>query len=255
MERFHAPRKLVCGVVLWTGLSACASGAAFRTAPAAGPEPWRLLSSELGSQRLFRVRLRSAEGKGRFRLMLRIESDQRYRIDATHPIFNRRLWSFDVDGDEALLVDYLQHVHCAFEGVVEVSALGMGPFPFASLPALLLGHPPLPPASTVGYSGSGEITYRDSRGRRWSVELAGEAVVGWTLWRGETARVEWHSDEHWARLTAEENDLRLRWRETIREPASGPLERLDAPERSEAGICDLGWIRGVEGTLDDLDEN
>lgn len=255
MAGFHAPGKLVCALVLWIAFSGCASGAPFRAAQGTGPEPWRLHSSELRTQRLFRVRLRSAEGKGRFRLLLRIESDQRYRIEATHPTFNRRLWSFDVDGDEALLVDYLQDIHCAFAGAVEVSALGMGPFPFASLPALLLGHPPLPPASAVADAGPGEITYRDSRGRRWSVELEEEAVVGWTLWRAETPRVEWRIEEEWASLTAEENGLRLRWRQTIREPAGKPLERLEVPEGSRSGACDLGWIRGVEGTLDDLDEN
>ena len=255
MARFLVPGALLCPVVLGLALGGCASSAAFRLAQDAGPEPWRLAASELDSQRLFRVRLRSAEGKGRFRLMLRIENRRRYRIEATHPIFNRRLWSFDVDADQGLLVDYLQGVHCAFEGAVEMSALPMGPFPFESLPALLLGHPPLAPASVVADQGSEGLTYRDRLGRRWSVAFEGDAVVAWTLWRDDTPRVEWRIDGDWARLTAEENDLQLRWRETVREPAGGTLERLVVPEGSAAGTCDLGWIQGVEGTLDGEDEN
>ena len=249
MARFLVPGALLCPVALGLALGGCASRTAFPLPRDAGPEPWRLTASELDSQRLFRVRLRSAEGKGRFRLMLRIENGRRYRIEATHPILNRRLWSFDVDGDQGLLVDYLQGVHCALEGAVEMSALPMGPFPFESLPALLLGHPPLAP-SAVAEEGSEGLTYRDRLGRRWSVALEGDAVVAWTLWRDDTPRVEWRIDGEWASLTAEENGLQLRWRETVREPAVGPLERLVVPDDSRTGTCDLGWIQGVEGTLD-----
>lgn len=251
MARLGLPGALICPVALGLVLGGCASTTAFQSSQGSGAEPWRLSASDLNSQRLFRVRLRSAEGKGRFRLMLRIENGRRYRIEATHPILNRRLWSFDVDGDQGLLVDYLQGVHCAFEGAVEMSALPMGPFPFESLPALLLGHPPLTPDSTRVDRGSDGLTYRDRLGRRWSVTLEGDAVVAWTLWRDDTPRVEWRIDGEWARLTAEENDLQLRWRETVREPTGGgSLERLVVPEDSGTGTCDLGWIRGVEGTLD-----
>ena len=194
------------------------------------------------------MRVESPDGRGRFRLQLRLRNPRRYRIDATHPLlFNRRLWSLDVKDDEALLVDYLQKIYCRYQSEIEIEALALGPFSFDSLPRLLLGYLPLLPAA-AGVRVRGErLTYRDSRGRRWSAWLEDGLVARWTLWRRQ-GKVEWRTDGEWATLSAADEGLLVRWRQTVREESDDSLPSVSVPQEYSEGSCDLGWIKGVTNT-------
>ncbi|MDX1385272.1 MAG: hypothetical protein R3190_16585 [Thermoanaerobaculia bacterium] len=191
------------------------------------------------------MRLETAERKGRFRLLLRLRSPDRYQLQATHPLFNRRLWTLDVDGDEARLVDYLQKRTCVYEGEAEIEAVPLGPFPFDRIPGLLLGYLPVPPAGAVVRENDG-LVFEDDRGRRWQARVEGGVVVSWRLGEAEApAQVHWSAGPDWLELVAEEEAIRLRWRQTVREPG-GELAAVPVPAGSREGDCDLGWLRGVE---------
>jgi hypothetical protein len=230
-------------------LSAAALGCASADAPsrraaADAAAPWVVPAGERDSQRLFRARLESQEGRGRFRLLLRFHDAARYQIRATHPLFNRRLWSLDVDGDQAVLVDHHQHTVCRYQGEAEIGAIPLGPFPFASLPALLLGYLPLPPAEPPARPSPVTLAYRDHLGRRWTATLDGGAVRRWEVEGEET--VTWKLADDWNVLAAEAEQLDLRWKETLRESLAEPIAALEVPAEYDEGPCDLGWLRGVE---------
>jgi hypothetical protein len=225
----------------------CASSRPGVRARTGSATPWVVPAAERGTQRLFRARLDSAEGKGRFRLLLRLEHPERYQIRATHPLFNRRLWSLDVDGDRAVLVDHPQRTVCRYQDEAEIGAIPLGPFPFASLPALLLGYLPLPPARAPAPATPGAITFLDARGRRWTAELAGGAVERWEVSAEESGTVVWERREGWEVLEAATEGLDLRWQETLREELSEPLVAIEVPaDYDAASECDLGWLRAVE---------
>lgn len=211
---------------------------------AASATPWVVPASERDSQRLLRARLESEEGRGRFRLLLRMRDPARYQIRATHPLFNRRLWSLDVEGESAVLVDYQQHTVCRYQGEAEIGALPLGPFPFASLPALLLGYLPLPPASEPEHTVGGVLSFRDALGRRWRATLGDGVVLRWEL-MGDR-KVTWEKRDDWYVLEAVEEGLDLRWSETLREDLVEPLRAIEAPVDYADGPCDLGWLRGVD---------
>ncbi len=217
-------------------------GAGFERALGDQPRRGSCPPAELDSQRLMRVRLTSDEGRGRFRLLLRLHDPARYQIRATHPLFNQRLWTLDVDGDRAVLVDFHQHVVCRYQGAAEIGAIPLGPFPFESLPALLLGYLPLPPAQPPERPAPGLLVVHrldwGAGGPRLSIgdlverfEVAGDETVTWE-----------RSDDGWYVLAAAAENLDLRWKETLREPLGEPLAPIEVPAGYAEGPCDLGWL-------------
>lgn len=192
-----------------------------------------------------RVRLSSDEGRGRFRLLLRLHDPARYQIRATHPLFNQRLWTLDVDGDRAVLVDFHQHVVCRYQGAAEIGAIPLGPFPFESLPALLLGYLPLAPAREPERSAPDLVAFTDARGRRWTATLDRGLVERFEVAGEESLSWERGADD-WYVLSAEARSLDLRWKETLREPLGEPLAPIEIPPGHAEGPCDLGWLRAVE---------
>jgi hypothetical protein len=207
--------------------------------------PWIVPTGELDSQRLLRVRLTSDEGRGRFRLLLRLHDPARYQIRATHPLFNQRLWTLDVDGDDAVLVDFHQHVVCRYQGAAEIGAVPLGPFPFESLPALLLGYLPLAPAQAPERSAPGMLAFTDEMGRRWTATLDRDLVERFAVAGDETVTWE-RSDDGWYVLASPGENLDLRWKETLREPLGGSLAPIEVPAGYAEGPCDLGWLTAVE---------
>jgi hypothetical protein len=202
-------------------------------------------AAELDSQRLLRVRLASDEGRGRFRLLLRLQDPKRYQIRATHPLFNQRLWTLDVEGEQAVLVDFQQHVVCRYQGAAEIGAIPLGPFPFASLPALLLGYLPLEPAGEPERSGNDGLGFSDAQGRRWAASLDRGVVERFEVVGGETVTWE-RGAEDWYVLASAAENLDLRWKETVREPLGEPLAPIEIPAGYAEGPCDLGWLSAVE---------
>jgi hypothetical protein len=231
----------------------CASGDASTVrARTASATPWVVPREEHDTQRLLRARLDSVEGRGRFRLLLRLRDPSRYQIRATHPLFNRRLWSLDVDGASAVLVDHHQHAVCRYQDEAEIGAIPLGPFPFASLPALLLGYLPLPPATEPERPTPDVLAFDDALGRRWHAVLDRGAVRRWEVASEQGGVVAWERtagegvEAGWSILTAEEEELDLRWRETLREQLAEPMVAIEVPADYAEGSCDLGWLRAVE---------
>lgn len=224
------------------------SGSGSRPAPtprAATSTPWIVPAAELDSQRLLRVRLTSDQGRGRFRLLLRLDDPARYQIRATHPLFNQRLWTLDVDGGQAVLVDFQQHVVCRYQGAAEIGAIPLGPFPFESLPALLLGYLPLPPVQTPERPAPGLLAFSDASGRRWTATLDRDRVERFEVAGEET--VTWERGvDGWYVLAAAAENLDLRWKETLREPLGEPMAAIEIPPGYAEGPCDLGWLTAVE---------
>jgi hypothetical protein len=190
------------------------------------------------------VRLSSDQGRGRFRLLLRLHDPERYQIRATHPLFNQRLWTLDVDGGQAVLVDFQQHLVCRYQGEAEIGAIPLGPFPFASLPALLLGYLPLAPVGEPDRSGDDGLGFSDAQGRRWTAVLDRGTVARFEV-AGEE-EVTWERAEGWYVLSSDAESLDLRWKETLREPLGEPLAPIAIPADYEEGPCDLGWLSAVD---------
>jgi hypothetical protein len=240
------------------GVAGCASGDPSTVrARTASATPWIVPPEEHQTQRLLRARLESDEGRGRFRLLLRLRDPTRYQIRATHPLFNRRLWSLDVDGDQAVLVDHHQHTVCRYQDEAEIGAIPLGPFPFESLPALLLGYLPLPPAGAPQEGAApGALVFDDALGRRWSAVVEDGAVLRWEVESDDAGTVEWkrttptagdgEQGSPWSVLTADDDGLDLRWQETLRERLTEPIAAIEVPGDYTEGECDLGWLRAVE---------
>lgn len=212
-----------------------------------GRAPWRLAPSELGSQRLLRARIASPDGRGRFRLLVRLADERRFQIRATHPLFNRRLWSLDVSDGEALLVDYQQHLVCRYSGEAELAALPIGAFPFTRLPALLLGYlPAAPRADERAAPVTGPFTYEDREGRVWKVVMRDRLPIAWSVSRDGEEVASWSWSDGWAELIAPDEQIDLRWRATVRESLAGPIPPINVPPRYAEGTCDLGWLEAVD---------
>ena len=256
MPRLHAALLLLFFVPIAHLVSGCASPGGGVVARTASATPWIVPPQEHGTQRLFQARLESTQGSGRFRLLLRLRDPQRYQIRATHPLFNRRLWSLDVEGDHAVLVDHHQHTVCRYQDEAEIGAIPMGPFPFESLPALLLGYLPLAPAKDLERPTSGLIAFDDELGRRWTAVLDGGIVRRWEVAGDEIGNVSWERREDWDVLQAPQEELDVRFRETLREELAGGIDELQIPADYDAERgCDLGWLRAVEDAPWEKDRN
>lgn len=209
---------------------ACASATpAVRSGPeaqaASGVEPWRIAETELRTQRLFRVQYDGPEGHGGFRLTLRLDSPDRYRLSAVDPL-GRALWSLSVEGEEALWIDRRGERYCRLEGAIELTALPLGPFAMPALPAVLLGRPPLGPAAG-GAAGGDPLEYHDRLGRRWRVTLDGAEVAGWTLYDDGEPVAWWSRQKGESVLSERRQNVQIRWRQVVSEPLT---ELGPAPE-------------------------
>ena len=127
LRRLREIRRVLSSVCALTIAVSCASTPPFveRHLPP-GETPWVVPPTELGTQRLFRVRLETPEGRGRFRLLLRLDREDHYRIDSTHPLFNRRLWSFSSEDDLKTYLHWIvRDVFFRLRAVDESAPLGL----------------------------------------------------------------------------------------------------------------------------------
>ncbi|MEM9290633.1 MAG: lipoprotein insertase outer membrane protein LolB [Acidobacteriota bacterium] len=213
--------------------------------PALQWRPWEM--PEEAFQALYRVRYDSEkEGRGSFRLTLRYLRSERFQLSATGPL-GRSLWSLEVTGPDALLVDHRQRRGCRLTTDVVLDQRLLASFPLSRLPALIDARVPQRPAHAGLDPGSGDraVAYRDARGRRWVVGLDTESqrVLRWSLSTAEgelLARM--NIDGEWRELMEAEGGLELRWQEVVREATDTVPPFLEVPSGYSLGGC----VRSVD---------
>lgn len=233
----------VAALLLAGSLAGCAGGPG-RTGPAtvpaepAGEPGWVLPASSFPTQRLFRLHYESAaEGDGALRVVLRLESPERYRLTIADRL-GRPLYTIDAGTGRALLADHRERRVCPLAPDVRLEELPLDPLPLASLPAVLLGRIPAAPAGGSDGSRVGErLSFRDDEGRRWTAELVRGWPVAWTLWNDGEPRVWWRRSGDGSRLVDRERGLQMTWREVGREPLAEALGPPVSPAGYEPGVC------------------
>lgn len=201
--------------------------------------PWTIPASAFPTQRLFRLHYDSAaEGEGTLRLVLRLESPERYRLTVADRL-GRSLYTIDAGAGGGLLADHRERLVCPLEPDVRLEELPLDPLPLASLPAVLLGRLPAAPAAGARPERGrpGTLAILDGQGRRWTAELVRGWPVAWRLWIDGEPRVWWRRSGEESLLSHRERGLQMSWREVGREPLSEPLDPPAAPGGYRPGVC------------------
>lgn len=147
------------------------------------------------------------------RLILKLESRDRYLIE-TKDRFGRGLWRVDHDPERTVLIDDRRNTYCESEGGIRIPEIALESLPLEELPAILLGRLP-GDLTALGTPGS----YRDPRGRRWTV-----GVSSWTVWQGGEPWLWWGRDEEGEGVLSHREGSQLRWRQVAGERLAGELE-------------------------------
>lgn len=251
--RRPAARTLLLLIVAVVALGGCRSSGGARPVPTAEltvpseveEQLWSLRREELWTQRLFRMHYDGPEGDGSFKLTLRLASADLFQMTAVDRL-SRRWFSLAVSGDDALLLDHRAKTYCRYAEEIELVAVPLGPLPFSTLPALLLGRLPLEAASPVEIDGA-ELSFFDRRGRRWTAALEQSRLRNWILWGEDGPEVWWQAGEDSALLSARSRRLQLRWRQVVSEPMTPPLAEMSVPSGYTRGECDgAGAERAAE---------
>lgn len=204
-------------------------------------EPWQIAPSDLGTQRLFRVRYDGPEGEGSVRLTLKLLSPRRYRV-STLDLLGRPVWSLAVEGDDVTWIDDRQRRVCRFHGELTPSSVPLAPFSLPALPALLLGRLPEAPAGPTSRVPGGRVEYDDAAGHRWSVDLHAGTVLGWTRWTDGEPSAWWRWIEGEGILSERDRGMQIRWRQVLSEPIAELPPPTPAPPGYEdacAGLSDV----------------
>lgn len=272
----HTLGRPACALLLVV-LAACGSGPAApgpaTPATVTGPSrsaaaPWEIPSAAYPSQRLFRINYEGPEGDGTLKMVLRLESPERYRLTLSDRL-GRTLFTVDaavdhlggVGGMDGWLMDHRERLACRLEEGLHLEGVPLEPFAVDALPAVLLGRLPAAPedpgavlAELSRRPAAGELDYRDRLGRRWTAQLAPAAaarVRTWILWRGGEPALWWRSTDAGegsgggaeALLSDRLRGVQMRWKEVAREPLG---ERLPEPGRP-AGFGIGECVPGPEG--------
>ncbi len=159
------------------------------------------VDSELSTQFLYRVQIRSAEKSAGLRLVLRRWSDARFESTASDAL-GRGLWTLTVSDGLAAWSERSRPGHCRLDParVLDWPRLGLALAP-RLLPALLTG----------------------ARNR---------------IDRSDLGALEWQVEDRGGRLAAAAGEVEITWREVTREPlrGSGPFLPADLAAAEE---CDL----------------
>ena len=182
------------------------------------------------------------------RLVLRLESPERFQVEASDRL-GRRWWDLNVQESDALVLWVRERTFCRYRGELEVPALSLGPVPAGAVAALLLRRLPAPPLDTGGVAAAArsgativELDFEDRWGRRWTAATATNGPRRWTLHRGAETRASWDLDaDGLSRLVEPETGLELLWEQT--RPArdlAGALPPPEVPNGFLPGACQAG---------------
>ena len=194
-----------------------------------------LPETELGTQRIFRIRYDGPEGEGRLRLVLRLERSERYTI-TTADVLGRALWSLSLIDGELVLVDHRAESFCRSAGEVLLPEVALAPLPLASIPGVLLGYLPVPPGAEIQVDDEASIEILEPSARRWTARREGERLESWTLWLGEVPTLWWISGQDGG-ILSHRRGVQFRWRQVVRENLDGELRALVPPDGYLEVIC------------------
>lgn len=207
------------------------------TVPTAGAlAPWGVVASDLGTQRLYRVRVRRSGDDASLRLVLRLAAEERFEVAASDA-FGRRLWTLTVDDGHGRWSEAGSRGACRFDPDRSLRLAELDwDLPARDLAAALVGRVPEPPP---GAGADRTIAYTDSAGRRWSASRDGVGPLRWTLFRAGEPSLTWERSDGGGQLTARGADLLIRWNEVAREPLTGEGPRLPAAAEPECDDAEL----------------
>lgn len=222
----EVPRRWIVALLVLTAAS-CSAG----PRPRLGPEDWSALPQRaLSTQRLLRAQYDGPEGKGAFRLILRLgAAADEFDVTASDAL-GRPLWALQARGRDGLLMDSRSQRFCRLASEVQLPA-GLGlRLPLAAVPRLLLGRLPVAaaPATT-------EVL--DATGRRWTWNAARGELAQWTLWDGGEPAVWWSRRGGESVLSIRSRATQVRWHEVVAEALREPLAALRPPTDYEEGAC------------------
>lgn len=203
-----------------------------------------LLAEDLETQSLFRVHYRGAAGSGAFRLVLKLESAERYLIQ-TKDRFGRGLWRIDAGPSGSVLVDDRQRLFCASDGGIRIPEIALESLPLGELPAILLGRLP---GDLEEVTAGGE--YRDRCGRRWTVSGNGPEPSKWTVWQSDEPWLWWRREAAGEGLLSHRAGTQLRWKRVADEPMSGEIPELALTPEYVKIACE-DWPGRIEKTAND----
>lgn len=235
-------------------LISCAGASRPRPAgPTPGPQaaPWELPPEAHPSQRLFRFHYEGPDGESTLRLVLRLESPDRYRLTIADRM-GRPALTIDAARRGGYLLDHRESLACRLGPEVRIEELPLEPLPLGAVPAVLLGRLPAGPVpGGPPLADAGRLSFRDAAGRRWTAELEGTAggaggdpgtatPMSWALWREGEPVLWWRRSDGEALLSNRTRGVQMRWREVGREPLAEPLPAPEMPPGYAPGTCDPG---------------
>ncbi len=186
-------------------------------------------------------------GSGALRLILKLESRHRYRIE-TKDRFGRGLWRIEFGPEQTVLVDDRQNTYCESHEGVRIPEIALESLPLEELPAILLGRLPgdLGPLSKPGW-------YRDSQGRRWTASGGSSQPDSWTVWQAGEPWLWWGRDEQGEGVLSHRDGSQLRWRHVAGEPLVEGLVELRLEPRYEQVACDEWSVSATSSGRDSGD--
>jgi hypothetical protein len=225
----------------WLALAVLAAAGCATAGPAGKPAgqasaaaelPLAALPTEaLGTQRLLRAQYDGPEGRGGFKMVLRLEHGDRYDLSAVDGA-GRALWLLQVRGGEGLFQDLAEERFCRLRTAAALpGGLGLD-LPLAALPRLLLGRLPVEVPRAEAAKGS----WQDGE-RKWAWSAPDGELTQWTLSEGGEPAVWWSRRGAEATLSVRRRVTQVRWQSSVTEPIGKPLAALVPPAGFEEGPC------------------
>ena len=193
-----------------------------------------MAAGDLGTQNLFRVRYGGPKRDGGLRLILRLDTPDRFQLVASD-LLGRAVWSMELYDRQVVLVDHSQKTYCVAGMELALPEVALDPLPVGALPGVLLGYLPVEVGADA-VTGDAQFDLTDLDGRRWTGSLEAGKPSSWTLWEGEQPTLWWTRQDKGGILSHRQG-VQFRWRTVVREPLKSGFERLAVPENYTKAAC------------------
>ncbi|MGB6362116.1 MAG: hypothetical protein WBG64_05545, partial [Thermoanaerobaculia bacterium] len=150
---------------------------------------WVLAARDLGTQNLFRVRYGGAKGAGGLRLILRLDTSDRFQLVASD-VLGRAVWSMELYDRQVLLVNHAEKTYCLAGMELTLPEVALDPLPVRTLPKVLLGYLPVA-VGADSVTDDARFDFTDPNQRRWTGSFEAGKPSSWMLWEGEQPLVWW----------------------------------------------------------------